>query len=249
MEDGIIRCTLSLVVTLTDSVSGLPVDEGVIRFVLNSKPIKSYGRGEGCYIFMEESKENGLMLIEVEGYVPKKVYVDYEKLDPRLPSIDVFLIPSENSRSGFSEGILTLKGTLSGIERIEAINPMRGVTSIREFDAKKKIMTVFSPNRRINLSHTYYGILNVQKNTFEDIVVKEELPGKGALLAAPLEEEFTPNAPICRIIFGQVEEDGSYMLSVRDDATNLKYLVKFVVNGVIGYKIIDFHGNLEDEIP
>ncbi|MCR5654150.1 MAG: hypothetical protein K6G07_00700 [Lachnospiraceae bacterium] len=239
MEEGIIRCKLTLLLRLLDATTGAAVDERNIRFQKDGENCFAHARGQGCYIFMDGSRENCLMQVSVHLYEPQTIRVDYEKLDPVLPSIDVFLIPSEKNRRG--EALLTLKGQISGLEAVEAIHPGRPVTSIRSFDAKKNVMTVFSPNRRINMTSIYYGILNTEKNTFEDIVVAEELEDKRVRLKVPLQEEFSPNSPICKILYGQVFEDGKFLFKVRDDGENLNYLVKYVVNGVAGYKMVDFH--------
>ena len=244
MEEGIIHHGLTLMLRLLDATTGNPVDEQNIRFRTDGKDRTAYARGGGCYIFMDGRRENCLMLVTVYRYEPRSLTIDYETLDPVLPSIDVFLIPSEKNRRG--EALLTLKGQISGLEAVEAIHPGRPVTSIRAFDAKKNVMTVFSPNRRLNMTSIYYGLLNAEKNSFEDIEVKEELEDKKVLLKKPLQEEFTPNAPICKIVYGQVYEDGRYLFKVRDDGENLNYLVKFVVNGEARYKAIDFH-RLEEE--
>jgi len=245
MEGGTIRARLDLLLNLRDPTTGLPVREKDVRFCRDDKVLFAHGRGEGSFVFINVGRENSLMQIDAFGYEPKRLTVDYETLDPVLPEIDVFLIPSENTRRG--ESILTLKGQLSGLEAVEAIHPGRPVTSIREFDPKKRIMTVFQPNRRMNLTETYYGLYNAEKESFEDLIVRDELPGKRVRLRKTLEEEFTPNSPICRIIHGQVEEDGSYILRVRDDGKNLVYLVKYIVDGQTRYKEIDFH-EITDEV-
>ena len=102
-------------------------------------------------------------------------------------------------------------------------------------------MTVFMPNRRMNLTQSRYALLNAETQTFETIEVEAELSDRKIRLKANPTEEFPANSPICRIVYGQVEEDGSYLLRVRDDGKNLKYLVKYVVDGQNRYKVIDFH--------
>jgi hypothetical protein len=242
MEDGVIRCKLDLLLNMKDATTGLSVEERDVRFIVDDEPVLAHGRGEGAYVFLNWGRETCLMHIEVYGYEPKTITVDYEKLDPVLPAIDVFLIPSENTRRG--EPLLTLKGRLSGLCTVEAIHPGRSVTSIREFDAKKRIMTVFTPNRRMNLTDVYYGIFHADQNAFEPIEVFRELSDKKVRLKNNLEMGFVPNSPICRIVCGQVEEDGTYLLRVRDDGKNLKYLVRYIVGDETRYKVIDFH-NLE----
>ncbi|MCR5053536.1 MAG: hypothetical protein K6A69_01670 [Lachnospiraceae bacterium] len=239
MEEGVIRCRLDLLLRLVDTTTGMATEENDARFYLDGKLVEVHYKGGGNYILMNSGRENGLMQIEVYGFEPYSIKVDYEALDPILPAIDVFLIPSENTPKG--ESLITLEGRLSGLSAVETIHPGRPVTSIREFDAKKCTMTVFQPNRRVNMTDTYYGLLNVEKNTFEDLIVGDEVADKKVKLRKPIEEEFSPNAPIFRILYGRVNEDGTYLLRVRDDGKNLNYLVKYIVNGEARYKQIDFH--------
>jgi len=239
MEGAEIRYRLDLLLTLKDATTGLPVEERSIIFKRDGDPVLAQARGGGNYVFLNAGRENCLMQITVAGYETMNLRVDYEKLDTVLPGVDVYLIPSENTRKG--EALLTLKGTLSGLETVEAVHPGRPVTSIREFDAKKRIMTVFTPNRRMNLTDVCYGIFNADQNTFEPIEVQTELSDRKVRLKKVLEMPFTPNSPVCRIVSGQVEEDGSYLLRVRDDGKNVRYLVRYVVNGEARYKTVDFH--------
>ncbi len=239
MEEGKIRSKLDLMIRLIDAPTGTPVNEKNIRFFRDDSQLMAHDRGEGCYIFINTGRENSLMQVEVYGYEPRKVELDYEKLDELLPAVDVFLIPSENHRQ--KDILLTLRGQLSGLEAVEALHPGRPVTGIMEYDARKKIITVFSPNRRVNLTREYYGIVQKETGTFIDIKVNGEMTGKKVKLQNAIEGEFAPNAPVCPIVFGQVEADGTYMLCVRDDGENLNYLIKYVVNGDIRYKKIDFH--------
>ncbi len=244
MEKATIHYTLDLLISLKDSTTGLPVEEKNVRFIRDGKHIVGSARGAGDYVFLNEGRENSLMRIEVYGFEPKNLIVDYEKLDKVLPMIDVFLIPSENTSRG--EAILTMKGKLSGLESVEAIHPGRAVTSVRELDVKKCIMTIFSPNRRVNLTDSKYGLFYADSQTFQSIEIAEEMTDKRIRLRKNPEGEFIPNSPLCRILYGQVEEDGSYLFKVRDDGKNLRYLIKYVVDGQTRYKTVDFG---EPDIP
>jgi hypothetical protein len=209
-------------------------------FFYNGEQIRPRSKTGGNYILVNHGRENGLMRVEIYGYEPCEIYVDYEKLDPNVPAVDVFLIPSENVFQG-SEDMLTLSGRLEGLSFVEAINVSRPISSTREYDPKRRTMTIYMPNRRMNMLHTWYGIIHQGKESFEKIQIVRELTERKVLLGAPLVEEFVPNYPICRIIFGVVQSDGSYLLRVRDDGAHLKHLVRYQVGEEIRCKMIDFH--------
>ena len=244
MEKAVIRTTLDLLLILRDSTTGFAVTERNVRFIKNGKDINSESRGEGSYIFINIGRENCLMQVNVYGYEPQTIKVDYEAMDKVLPAIDVFLIPSENTSKG--EALITLKGRLSGLEKLEAIHPGRAVTTFRELDRKRRAINIFTPNRRANLTEGKYAVFNSEKLTFETVEIEEELTEKRFRIKQNPEEDFIPNSQICRIIYGQVWEDGTYLFRVRDDGTNLRYLIKYVVNGQVRYKKVDF---AESELP
>jgi hypothetical protein len=239
VEEGVIRTKLDLLIRLLDTTTGIPVSEKNIVFTLNGNMVRATDRGNGNFIFMNCGRENGLMLIDVYGFERYTVDVDYEKLDPVMPAIDAFLIPSEDVRRG--ESLLTLKGNLPGIVSLEAINLDKPVCSIREFDAKRKVMTVFMPNRRMNMIDTYYGLANVRDGTFEDFIVEKELPENRLRLKEPLTQEFTLNSPICRILYGMVDKEGNYLFRVRNSGKEVVYLLKYTVGETTKYLTLDFH--------
>jgi hypothetical protein len=229
---------------LYDSTTGFAVTERNVRFIKNGKDMNSESRGEGSYIFINIGRENCLMQVNVYGYEPQTIDVDYEKMDKIVPSIDVFLIPSENTSKG--EALITLKGRLSGLEKLEAIHPGRAVTTFRELDRKRRAITIFTPNRRANLTQGKYAVFNSEKVTFETVGITEELTEKRFRIKENPEEDFIVNSQICRIVYGQVWEDGTYLFRVRNDGNSLRYLIKYVVNGQVRYKKVDF---AESELP
>lgn len=239
MEEGKYRVKLDLLLNIYDATTGDAVNERNIRFLRDGELITAERRGGESYVFLNMGREDCLMQIDVYGYVTRTLSICYESLNSYLPELDVFLIPSENHRVG--RNVLFLKGKLSGLLKLEALHPGRPVTGIKDFDAKKMTMSVFSPNRRASLTRQYYGLLHDDRASFEDIVVVDEVSGDSVKLREPIQEEFSPNAPICPVIFGQVEEDGSFILAVRDDGENLNYLVKYTTVERTGYQIIDFH--------
>ncbi len=247
MEEGVIRCRLDLVIRLEDTTTGMPVSEYGAKFLFNDKPIYPKSDGNGNFILINSGRENGLMQANVDGYEPCFVYVEYEKLDERMPTVDLFLIPSENLFAD-PKDVFTLSGRLEGIAALEAIHLGRPSSSTREYDPKRRILTIFMPNRRMNMIHSYYGIANIAQGRFEDITILSDLGGKKVRLKEPLQEEFSPNSPIFRIIFGQVDANGNYLLRVRNDGKNQKHLIRYVVNDEVRFKTIDFNQIDEDTL-
>ncbi|MBQ9632763.1 MAG: hypothetical protein IJV04_07635 [Lachnospiraceae bacterium] len=233
------RNTLDLWIRLQDTTTGMSAGERNVAFFFNGESILPRSKTSGDFVLVNHGRENGLMRVEVFGYEPYEVYIDYEKLDKLMPAVDVFLIPSENAF--FGQEFLTLSGRLEGMSFVEAINLSRPLSTTREYDPKHRTMTVYMPNRRMNMAHTHYGIANPSKSEFEAIEIVKELTSQKILLKEPLQEEFVPKSPIYRIVFGTVQPDGSYLLRVRDDGASQKHLVRYQVGDEIRCKAVDFH--------
>ena len=240
MEENVIHSRLDLLIRLQDTTTGMSESERNARFFYNGEPFQPIYRYSGNYILVNHGRENGLMRAEVYGYEPLEVEVDYGTLDENMPAVDLFLIPSENEYAG-EKSLLTLSGRLEGLSFVEAINLSRPLSSTREYDPKRRLLTIYMPNRRMNMVHTWYGIVGQGKTDFEKIRIMHDLSDRKVLLDEPLSNEFVPNAPICRIIFGKVYPDGRYLLRVRNDGRNLKHLVRYQVGDEVRCKLVDFH--------
>jgi hypothetical protein len=236
--DGVVTQRLDLLIRLQDSTTGLLVEARDISFFKDGEQFRPTPRGFGYYILINYGRENGLMRVEAYGYEPFVTYIDYEKLDEGLPTVDVFLIPSENAKS--MDDMLSLSGVLEGITSLECIHPGRPIAGIREFNKKKKTMTIYAPNRRMNMVHSYYGLFHSGADDYEPFEIKEQIENNLIRLTDELHEEFAVNDPICRRIFGQVYEDGRYLMRVRSDGKRQVYLVRYVVDGETRYRRIDF---------
>ncbi len=223
-----------------DTTTGNPPGTGSIRFSRDGRPLIAISKGGGNHIFINLGREDFLMRIEVDGYDPLEKMIEFPEAG--MLETDVFLMPSENAYRGGR--VLTLAGRIPGLTSIKAVNLSMPVCSISEFDQEKNIMTLFLPNRRIEMEGVYYGLVHETEASFESFEVAEVISAVSVRIKEPLKEEYLLNSPISRVVFGKVEKDGSYILRVRDNATDLRYLVCVEAKGETGFHEVDFH-NLE----
>ena len=243
MEASVISARLDLLIRLIDTTTGALVDERNILFTRDGEPVKPAARGVGTYVFINTGREDFLMQIKVYGYEDYEKEVRYEDLDSRLPEMNIFLMPSESMFKG--EKLLSLSGTLPFLKTLEAVNLNRPLCICNEYDVKKKTMKVFSTGSgRTDLSDIYYGLLLPGKQSYEKIEVTGNAAPQSVQLKEALQEEFTSNSPLFRVVFGSVSPDGSYLLRVRDDATDIRYLVRYTVNDEVRFQTVDFR-NME----
>ncbi len=241
MGDCVIRVRVDLVVRLIDTTTGASLDEVNAIFTKDGSLQKPIYKGDGNYVFVNCGRENGLMHVKVYGYEETDIFIDYEKLGEVSPERDVFLIPSESTAKG--EPVISISGNLSSLKSVDAINLMRPLCSFAEFNVKKNEMTVFGfvAGKEVKLEDTYYGLTATDENSYESFEVASQSGDNKAVLKDPLQGETRPNQKIYRMLFGYVKDDGSFVFRVRDDATEMKYLLRFTVGDDTYFRVIDFH--------
>ena len=86
----------------------------------------------------------------------------------------------------------------------------------------------------------YYGLLKEDGTGYEKIEVVATYTSQSVKLKEPIQEEQISNLAVMRVIFGSVDEDGNYLLRVRDSGAENKYLVRFELEDEVRFSVIDF---------
>lgn len=230
-----IRHKLDLALRLIDTVDGRPIDHVKAEFHTRSPGLKAISKEGGIYLFLNVEAKELEVTIHVYGYESREIKLTLAK-EEKMAIRDIHLLPLDTS---IGEGILTLRGSLSKLEEIEAVSLHQGNCRIKEFDAKKKIMSILN-QRNVHFHHTYYGLINKEKTSYERIQVVREISPEQIECKELLEASYTINQPIVRVIFGQVKENGEYILKVANEE-EAEYLVRYVIAGNVYYERIDFH--------
>lgn len=237
MKAVIIHHRLDLLIRLLDTTTGYEVRERDVHFYEDDKEVFPLYRGEGMYAFINFERIDRKFKVKVYGYEEIMVSISYENMDSAVPIQEIFLIPLEDIAKG--EPMISFTGKLSGISHLEAVSLESSHCSINSFDERKRIMKLFK-TRQTNMESLYYGLIHREKQTYERFEVEKELPDSRLKIKEPLSEEFSVNSPIARIIFGMVKEDGSYCIRVRDNREYLIYLLRYVVEGEVKFRVLDF---------
>lgn len=244
MEASTIRHRLDLVIQLVDTTTGAAVEERDVRFFSDGEQCWPVQRGGGNFAFINTGRRDHTLTLKVYGYEDAVINVQYEKLDEVVPLKQVFLIPSEKLAKG--DDLCSLTGTLQNLEEIEAVSLAQSNLSYSEFNEKKCLLKLFLAKGRLNMENVHYGLISEDRTHYEHFEVAEEMPPNEVKLKEPLKETFAVNSPIARVVFGRVSPDGSYLLRVKDDATQLMYLVRYRVNGEDRFQTVDFHQCMKD---
>lgn len=231
----IIQYRLDLALRLIDTVTGRVIPERDVRFISQPPDKKPIPKGDGLYLFLNTGREDFDLEVYVYGYEPKKIRITYPLKEEWLPIREVYLLPIDNP---VLEQTLTLRGNLSGIEEIEAVSLTDVSCCIKEFDARKRIMSILNQkNKRFH--HIHYGLLNRERTAYEHFELEKEISLHSLKCKRKLEKPFFINQPIGRVIFGQTDAQGGYVLKVQNEEQP-QYLVRFVVDGETFYQRVDF---------
>jgi sulfur relay (sulfurtransferase) DsrC/TusE family protein len=227
---------LDLALRLIDTVTGKVILERNTQFFTQSPGKKAIPKGGGLYIFLNIGREEFELDVHVYGYEHQKVKITYPEQEEYMPIREIYLIPLDNP---VLEQVLTLRGNLPGIEEIEAVSLTDTNCCIKEFDARKRILSVLN-QKNIRFHHIHYGLINRVRTAYEHFEVEKEISLQEIKCKKKLEQEVQINQPIVRVIFGQTNEQGDYVLKVKNDEI-AQYLVRFVADGKVFYQKVDFH--------
>ncbi|MBR4983750.1 MAG: hypothetical protein IKY94_14490 [Lachnospiraceae bacterium] len=227
---------LDLALRLVNTTTGKVVEEYNAKFISELTGLKAIPKQGGMYLFLNVGSEEFEIDIHVYGYESQRIQIRLSELQGIMPIREVYLLPKE---APIQESILTLRGTLSGIEELEAVSLSDTNCCIKEFDARKKVMSVLN-QRNVRFQHVHYGLVNRERTEYEHFEVEKEISPHEIKCKKVLEKEFYINQPIARVIFGQISNQEEYLLRVMKDE-NTKYLVRYVVDGKVFYQTVDFH--------
>lgn len=237
MADEQIQYQLDLIVRLTDTTTGLPVNEKQVIFREKGKVISLLPRGDGVYIFLNRGRQDTVLEIDVIGYEPAKAEVCYEHLDGRYPTVTVHLIPRP-VKSGYAE-ILTLEGMLPGIESIDAVDPNSPQALILDYQEKKGVLRLLEGK---TLEEETYALIHTgPPETFEEFGIKKRQDKHILRLTEKLQSGWSPQEKVARIIRGEVRKDGSYLLRVRPAGRSAEFLIRYAAEGTVKFKRMDFY--------
>ncbi len=238
----VITAKLSLAIRLIDTTNGKELQETNVSFFKDGSMLRPIKKGDGVYIFVNVGKEDFLMQIKAYGYDDTDVKVAYDTLDPRLPMIDVFLMPSEKNRVGGS--VLEIHGTLSDLEFIEGISLDHPICLFQSLVVKREVakMTILplKAGGGVKLDSITYALTNETGERYERFAFKEQDSPLSVILLSPLQDEHKLNDRIFRIIYGRAGPDGRFSMKVRDDASSLPYLLYFKVGEDEYFRLLNF---------
>ncbi len=230
---------LDLIIALVDATNGKSVAENDVIFYRDGSVLQPHKRGEGTYVLFNCGREDFDLVANVRGFHQCRTQVRYETMNENQPLAIVFLIPDARAMPNIE--ICEVSGRIPHLTDMEAIGLSKPRCCINEYSARRMEMSVFQMEGSRYLEDVHYGILHAQEDTYEHIEVEKNIDIKKVKLKYPLEEPFSVNAPVCRVIFANIEKDGSYRIAMRKQSPDTPAIVKYRKNGVWYYLKCDFN--------
>lgn len=238
MKPVLIQYHLDLLIRLIDTTTGSLIAQRNVRLYSNGKLLKPINKGTGTYILYNTGRSDFMMKACVQGYEEQEIGIEYKSLDERQPFLTLYLIPSRSHADALAMN--SLEGILAGITKLEAVPLGAEICRYKEFDARKRILTVFNPHNR-SLEDVHYAIVNQERLTYEHVMVVRNISINTLKLDRIPEIQNGTDFAVNRIIFGSTGLEGRYLLRVRNDSSQLTYLIRYIVKDCERFKYIDFN--------
>lgn len=244
MMPNLITHRLDLLLRLLDTSTGNDVSISEVSLFREGKPLHAVEKEKGYMIFPDLGRENFTLELRSRLFEPVLVPVRFEELDEKTPTLELQLIPSETSV--VPSRPLSLSGKLPGISELTAVRAGDASCLIREFDPRKKLMTVFNPHV-LELGRTHYALVNPETGQYERFSIVKRVDDKTLKLDRPIQSEFGSNWPISPVVFGRTDQEGNYLLRVRDDAAKPKWLIRYLLGDEEHFCCVDMSS--QHELP
>lgn len=234
---AIIRHRLDLLIRLIDTTSGNIVSDRAVSFITKDGEFRPHVRDDGVYLLIDYGREDFDFTIKAFGYEDKHISVRYAELDEAQPYIEAHIIPNLYYNASFP--CYTLKGVIPGLTAIDAVKLSDRASLIKDFDLRKRLITVFTPHRH-SLDRKHYAVVNPDDETYEAINIIKSLSDQVFQCDSTLHKPFSSHFQVCRRVFGSVSERGEYLLRVRNDSSRARWAVRFISGAEEGFVTVDF---------
>lgn len=238
---------LNMALRLVDTTTGRNVSGRKISIAADGKQMPFRMKDDWVLIFGEMEKRTFHLEICAADFEGVEMDVDLDGLDPKMPLLEIHMVPGKNPSGG--QPMLSVEGTMPGIQELDAVRVGENSCLIREFDPRRRQAKVFNPHH-LSLDRVHYALVDPDKGVFEPFRILRMVNDQTLKLDRIIEMPFKNYFPVTPRILGLIRPDGSYCLRLRDDSTQAKWLIRWVVDGEAHFRTVDFrvtgHPRLEE---
>lgn len=229
---------LMLAIQLINTTTGQPIGFAGSAVYKDKKPIQPLIKQDGVILLIsnEDFGESFELDIRAYGCEPKTITVNTSELNRQLPMLTVHLLPKTDFGSPFK--CVGLDGFTEGITEVDAVRAGESSCLAREWEPRKKLLTVFNPHR-LNLDRMWYALVDPDTQTYEVFQIVKRISDTVFKLDRALKTEPKNYFPICPLILGEASSNGSYMLRLPDDSSHPKWIVRKVCGEAVSFETLD----------
>lgn len=220
----VIKHSLDLDLRLLDTATGQPVPPPSVVLYRDGKLVHPMLKPSGHFILMGQGRQNFMLTVQVEGYLPQTLPVDYATMDTILPHITTQLVPDRLHGPGYP--MLELGGNKKGLLAVLGV-PLNAMDCfMQSYDAKRRVITISNSNQR-NFDRQHFARLDAKLTCFEPFFVVRSLSMLQLEVRDELQTDFSTLCPVAPICFGAVMSNGDYWFRVRDEGNNPRWLIRY----------------------
>lgn len=232
------RHSLDLALRLVDTATGRVLAGRDLELRRDGRRVRPLEKEDGYLIFLGEGRRDFDLSVRLRGYEPRQVRVAYAALDKALPLLELHLIPGKDYAPGVP--CFSLEGTCPGITALDAVRAGDSACLIREFDPRKRLVTLFNPHK-LELDRTFYALVDPDRETYEPFRLVKRIDFQVYKTDRVIETRFGNYFPVCPMVFGGADPDGGYRLRVRDETAQARWIVRWEAGGQTFFQTVDFH--------
>ena len=228
---------LDMALRLVDTTSGRNISGRNISILADDKRVPFGVKGDGVLILQAISQRTFRLTINADDFEEARVDVDLDALEPKMPLMEIHMVPRKHISGGIS--LLSVEGILPGIQELSAVRVGENSCLIREFDPRRRQAKVFNPHH-LSMDRVHYALVDPDRGLCEPFRILRMLDDQTLKLDRVIEMPFRNYFPVTPRVLGMVRPDGSYCLRLRDDSTQAKWLIRWVVDGEPRFRTVDF---------
>ncbi|MDR2132011.1 MAG: hypothetical protein LBP30_01555 [Clostridiales Family XIII bacterium] len=235
---SVITHKLALALRFSDAIDGRII-ENDIQCSIDGKQRRPAPKSGGYFAFLTEDlpEESFDLEVRASGYVPTKKRVLLEAPGIGPPLLNIELIPEENPL--LNVNFDTISGKREGLAALDAVRQGENSCFVGSFDARKRRLSVYNPHR-LELNRVRYALVDPNGLSYEPFVIEERVAGGAFRIDHPFIASVSEDRPIAPLIGGEVRTDGTYLLRVRNEGADKRWIVRFAEAEGDRFELVDF---------
>jgi hypothetical protein len=228
-----------LALQFSDATDGRGI-ENDIRISVNGRLKHPMPKPGGYFLFMAADlpEESFDMDIVVSGYVPttKRILLESPGIGP--PLLRVEMIPEDRPLPGAL--LCTLSGKSKGLSAIDAVRIGSNVCVAEAFDARKRTLRVYNPYR-LEFNRLRYALVDPGGLRYEIFMIESRVSDGAFIIDHPFVSDVSAEFAVAPVVTGDVNAEGEYLLRVRDETADNRFIVRFAEEAGERFEVVDFN--------